>query len=86
MRPGQAGEYPVYGAATTESFPRAAPLTNVSVGEVLEHAIGIAPAFWTQKDQNRVSAYLKRNAWVRRLCRDPGGRTAKRVWLGTAPA
>ena len=56
-----AGEYPVYGAATMESVPRAAPLTSVSVGEVLEHAIGIAPAFWTQKDQNRVSAYLKRN-------------------------
>ena len=75
-----AGEYPGYGAATMESVPRAAPLTSVSVGEVLEHAIGIAPAFWTQKDQNRVSAYLKRNGWVRRMCREPGGRSAKRAW------
>ena len=74
------GEYPGYGAPTMESVPRAAPLTSVSVGEVLEHAIGIAPAFWTQKDQNRVSAYLKRNGWVRRMCREPGGRTAKRAW------
>ena len=74
------GEYPSYGAATTESVPRSAPLTTVSVGEVLEQAIGIAPAFWTQKDQNRVSAYLRRNGWARRLCRDPGGRTAKRAW------
>jgi putative DNA primase/helicase len=75
-----AGEYGAYGTATAESVPRATPLTSVSVGEVLENAIGIAPAFWTQKDQNRVTAYLKRNAWLRRLCRDPGGRTAKRVW------
>ena len=75
-----AGEYPVFGAATMESSLRAAPLTSVSVGEVLEHAIGIAPAFWTQKDQNRVSGYLKRNGWMRRMCREPGGRTAKRAW------
>ena len=70
-------EYPTFGAPVRE---RAAPLTSVSVGEVLEHAIGIAPAFWTQKDQNRVSAYLKRNNWARRLCRDASGRTAKREW------
>jgi predicted P-loop ATPase len=75
-----AGEYPGYGAPTVESVPRAAPLTSVSVGEVLEQAIGIAPAFWTQKDQNRISAYLKRNGWVRRMCREPGGRRAKRAW------
>jgi len=75
-----AGEYAVFGAPTAESVPRAAPLINVSVGEVLEQAIGIAPAFWTQKDQNRVSAFLKRNGWVRRMCRKPGGRSAKRAW------
>jgi hypothetical protein len=50
------------------------------VGEALEHAIGLAPAYWTQKDQNRVSAYLKRKGWVRRICREPGGRSAKRAW------
>ena len=40
----------------------------------------LAPAYWTQKDQNRVSAYLKRKGWVRRICREPGGRSAKRAW------
>jgi putative DNA primase/helicase len=75
-----AGEYPGYGAAKLQTIPRHTPLTNVSIGEVLEQAIGILPAYWTQKDQNRVSAFLKRKGWERRMCREPGGRTAKRAW------
>lgn len=34
--------------------PRAEPLDDVSVGEVLEHALSIERGRWTQADQNRV--------------------------------
>jgi hypothetical protein len=42
-----------------EEFERTCPLTDISVGEVLEHALGIEPARWTRADQMRVGAYLK---------------------------
>lgn len=48
-----------------EEVERAAPLTDVSVGEVLEGALGIEPARWTKADQMRVGAYLKTRHWER---------------------
>jgi predicted P-loop ATPase len=45
--------------------PRAKPLTDVSVGEVLEQALGIEAAKWTKGDQMRVGAYLKAKKWER---------------------
>ena len=52
-----------------EEVERPSPLTDVSVGEVLEQALGIEPARWTRADQMRVSAYLKNNGWERYQCR-----------------
>lgn len=48
---------------------RATPLTDVSVGEVLEQALGIEPARWTKGDQMRVGAYLKASGWERHRAR-----------------
>jgi putative DNA primase/helicase len=45
--------------------PRAQPLTDVSIGEVLEQALGIEAAKWTKGDQMRVGAYLKARKWER---------------------
>jgi predicted P-loop ATPase len=48
-----------------EEVARASPLTDVSVGEILEGALGIEPARWTKADQMRVGAYLKIRHWER---------------------
>ena len=48
-----------------KEIERASPLTDASVGEILEDALGIEPARWTKADQMRVGAYLKRNQWQR---------------------
>jgi putative DNA primase/helicase len=69
-----------YGNSRTESVPRPEPLADVSVGEILEEAIGLEPARWTRRDQMRVSAYLKANGWERYRRRDDGGREAPREW------
>ena len=53
---------------------RATPLTDVSVGELLEQAIGIEPARWTKADQMRVGGYLKASGWERYQLRQGGGR------------
>jgi hypothetical protein len=57
----------------------------VSVGEILEEAIGLEPARWTRGDQMRVSAYLKANGWERYRRRDEGGREAPREWRYRRP-
>jgi putative DNA primase/helicase len=49
----------------TEEIERSSPIVDVSVGEILEQAIGIEPARWTKSDQMRVGAYLKTNGWKR---------------------
>ena len=72
--------YPDYGNTRTESVPRPQPLTDVSVGEILEEAIGLEPARWTRGDQMRVSAYLKANGWKRYRKRDVGKREVTREW------
>ena len=48
-----------------EEIERPSPLTDVSVGEILEGALGIEPARWTKADQMRVGAYLKTRRWQR---------------------
>jgi hypothetical protein len=44
---------------------RSEPITDVSVGEILEGALGIEPAKWTKVDQMRVGAWLKSRQWAR---------------------
>jgi putative DNA primase/helicase len=48
-----------------QEVERANPLTDVSVGEILEGALGIEAARWTKADQMRVGAYLKTREWQR---------------------
>ena len=48
-----------------EEIERQTPLTDVSVGEILEGALGIEPARWTKADQMRIGAYLKTRQWER---------------------
>lgn len=57
--------YPGYDDWREEEVQRAAPLADVSVGEILERALDIEPARWTRSDQMRVGAYLKAREWVR---------------------
>jgi len=45
--------------------PRSQPLTDISVGEVLEKALGIEPAKWTKGDQMRVGNFFKAKKWER---------------------
>lgn len=48
-----------------EEIERVSPLSDVSVGEILEGALRIEPARWTKADQMRVGAYLKTRQWER---------------------
>lgn len=48
-----------------EEAKRTTPITDLSVGEILEQAIGIEPGRWTKGDQMRVGAYLKAGGWQR---------------------
>ncbi len=57
-----------------EEVKRSAPLTDVSVGVILEHAIGIEPDRWSRADQMRVTAWLKANGWSRHQVRTDSGR------------
>jgi predicted P-loop ATPase len=49
------------------------PLDSVTVGEVLEKAICLLPAYWKQSEQNRVVKSLQKLGWKRRQRRIPGG-------------
>jgi len=53
-----------------EEVERTNPLTDVSVGEILEGALGIEPARWTKGDQMRVGSYLRTRQWERYQSRD----------------
>jgi predicted P-loop ATPase len=77
--------FPDYGNARSESVPRSEPLRDVSVGEILEQAIGLEPARWTRGDQMRVSAYLKANGWERYRCNYDDRRKASREWRYRRP-
>ena len=46
-----------------EEVERDRPICDVSVGEILEGALGIDPAKWTKGDQMRVGAYFKSRNW-----------------------
>jgi predicted P-loop ATPase len=48
-----------------EEIERVDPIRDVSVGEILEAALGIEPAKWTKIDQMRVGAWLKSRHWER---------------------
>lgn len=63
-----------------EEIGRAAPLNDVSIGEILEGALGIEAARWTRADQMRVAAYLKARNWVRYQARIGAGRESPREW------
>ena len=63
-----------------EEVERASLMTDVSVGEILEGALGIEPARWTRADQMRVTAYLKARGWQRYQDRIGSGRHAPREW------
>ena len=57
-----------------EEMERSEPITDVSVGEILEGALGIEPAKWTKIDQMRVGAWLKSREWVRYQSRTKSSR------------
>jgi hypothetical protein len=63
-----------------EEVERAAPLTDVSVGEILEHAIGVERSRWTKSDQMRVGAYLKAAKWERYRANSGGKLGGAREW------
>jgi putative DNA primase/helicase len=63
-----------------EEVERDAPLSDVSVGEILQHAIGIEPGRWSRADQMRVTAYLKANGWRKYQARVGAGRGSAREW------
>ena len=65
-----------------EEFKRLDPIREVSVGEILEGALGIEPAKWTKGDQMRVGAWLKSRDWKR--YRSSTG--ASREWRYRKPA
>jgi predicted P-loop ATPase len=63
-----------------DEVERQNPLTDVSVGEILEGALGIELARWTRADQMRVTAYLKARNWRRYQARTGTGRKSLREW------
>ena len=65
-----------------EEFERPEPIRDVSVGEILEGALGIEPAKWTKGDQMRVGAWLKSRNWERYR----SGAGATREWRHRKPA
>ena len=64
-----------------EEFERPEPIRDVSVGEILEGALGIKPAKWTKGDQMRVGAWLKSRDWERYR----SGAGATREWRYRRP-
>jgi predicted P-loop ATPase len=64
-----------------EEFERPEPICDVSVGEILEGALGIEPAKWTKGDQMRVGAWLKSRDWERYR----SGAGATREWRYRRP-
>jgi predicted P-loop ATPase len=57
-----------------EEIERLETIHDLSVGEILEGAIGIEAAKWTKPDQMRVGAWLKSRNWERYQCRRGEGR------------
>lgn len=63
-----------------EDVDRETPLKDVSVGEILEKALGIEPARWSRADQMRVTAYLKATGWQRYQARTGERSANRREW------
>lgn len=63
-----------------EFVPRATPLRDVSVGEVLEQALCIEPGKWSLADQMRVGRYFKARKWERYRAGSPGKDETAREW------
>ncbi|MFZ1413506.1 MAG: P-loop ATPase, partial [Defluviicoccus sp.] len=65
----------------TVEVERSTRVVDVSVGEILQQAIGIEPGKWTRNDQMRVIGYLKSRGWtqyrVRIGLRDKEGRESR---------
>ncbi|MBB4267714.1 VapE domain-containing protein [Roseospira visakhapatnamensis] len=57
----------------TQEVPRAQPLTDVSVGEILQGALGIEPGRWGKPEQMRVGSYFTARGWTRYQQRVLGG-------------
>ena len=72
--------YPGFDDWREEEIERPVPLADVSVGEILEAAIGIEPARWTRADQMRVTAYLKARGWQRYQARIGSRTSGVREW------
>ena len=62
-----------YGSRTPYRHPRVEALTDVTVGEILEKALGIEKGRWTQTDQNRVARCLVSMGFSRHKTRKSGG-------------
>jgi predicted P-loop ATPase len=73
-------DYGSYDDWRDEEVERPSPLTDTSVGEILEGALGIEPARWTRVDQMRVTAYLKARGWDRYQARLGPTRGSSREW------
>jgi putative DNA primase/helicase len=63
-----------------EEVERPSPLTDTTVGEILQGALEIEPPRWTRADQMRVTAYLKARNWERYQARVGTGRESIREW------
>ena len=73
-----------YGGRTLYRRPRPEPLTDVSVGEILEKALGVEKGRWTQADQNRVARCLITMGFSRCKTRKPDGGREWRYRLAAA--
>ena len=60
--------------------PRSEPLTDISVGEVLEQVLRIEPGKWTTGDQMRIGKFFKKKKWLRYRTK-----TKPREWRYEAP-
>ncbi|MGE0627586.1 MAG: VapE domain-containing protein [Hyphomicrobiaceae bacterium] len=72
--------YGTYDDWREEEVERPSPLTDTTVGKILQDALGIEPARWTRADQMRVTAYLKARGWERYQARIGPGRQSPREW------
>ncbi|TAN59443.1 MAG: P-loop ATPase [Magnetospirillum sp.] len=72
--------YGAYDDWREEEVEREQPLTDVSVGDILQHAISIEPGRWTRGDQMRVTAYLKARSWQRYQARAGSREGNLREW------
>jgi len=63
-----------------EEVERTSPVVDVSVGEILEGALGIETGRWSRADQMRVTAYLKARNWHRYQARIGSRSDGVREW------